>query len=409
MLWVGLIVLAVIGLILALNWNDIMATINPPEDNQGEEDKGTNNIPQRNVKTGDSETAAVTSESTTQGNVVKPIDPATKKSDDETGDTPPGEEGNNKSDPNVSKVTKGTAEHFLSEGEYYFSLNEDCKDICGTELGVNNKGELGFVSQVKCKFGGPSFRIKCFDIHGPLENTVVEKHPIYLTPVKTKGKNNFYHISRIDRKVRFYDYFNMNADGPHAYKNASRLDNEDIRPVDNDMLSSVYVPPGMGVTLYEHIRFKGQTLELFRPNENLTKLGFENRTTSAVVEECDINEKPTCFTEHKHKNYLTYTPELGFHFSDYWDSEETLALKPPVWELESSPNLSNRYAFKLVENIWSPEYVGKYIAYIKGKEEQKPGSYNRHYYVLLSDEKKQLNVAVIGFSDTPTYWEVDEA
>lgn len=94
----------------------------------------------------------------------------------------------------------------------------------------------------------------------------------------------------------------------HDYSGASktlgvgRYDLRDLEPIPNDQLSSIKIPTGLKVTLYEHEGFRGRSLTLIKdtPARVLVEKKFNDFTSSLVVEAV---EEP--------KKELTTTPQTN--------------------------------------------------------------------------------------------------
>lgn len=57
-----------------------------------------------------------------------------------------------------------------------------------------------------------------------------------------------------------------------------------LDPSWNDKISSVDIPPGVRVTLCEHVDFGGRCIQLNRPTRNLTEIGFNDAVSSLSSE-----------------------------------------------------------------------------------------------------------------------------
>lgn len=76
---------------------------------------------------------------------------------------------------------------------------------------------------------------------------------------------------------------------------AGRYDVQDLGEVENDQLSSIKIPTGMKVTLYEHGGFKGRSVSYTVDTRaaTLTNQKFNNVTSSIVVEQAIVKPVPS--------------------------------------------------------------------------------------------------------------------
>jgi hypothetical protein len=92
----------------------------------------------------------------------------------------------------------------------------------------------------------------------------------------------------------------------HDYSGASktlgvgRYDLRDLEPVPNDQLSSLKIPTGLKVTLYEHDGFRGRSLILIKdtPARVLVEKKFNDFTSSLVVEAVEEPKQEQITTPH---------------------------------------------------------------------------------------------------------------
>jgi len=86
--------------------------------------------------------------------------------------------------------------------------------------------------------------------------------------------------SPTDEKVKVYE--ECNYTGKFSALSVGKYDIQKIG-LNNDSISSIRIPPGLTVTLYEHAGFKGQSVVLTADNPCLTDLGWNDRTSSLVI------------------------------------------------------------------------------------------------------------------------------
>lgn len=298
---------------------------------------------------------------------------------------------------------------FFEEGEYFFTVSKDCEPMCKVRLGIDQNRKLGFAGQGIGDRSGPDYNIK-------------HEHPLYLTPAynekevkRNSSLKNLYHISRIDRKVYFYDYFNFNKDGKHTSRGPGEYNINDLKynngrqKMDNDTVSSIHVPPGMMVEMYEHDNWNGKKRDVVMPVERFPN--FENKMTSSKVYDCTVEKKPGCFTEDRHKNYLAYSAELGLHFNDYWDSPDVVE-DPPIWKVETNQDDAElSYAFRLHDNCFTAGAdCDLYLHFSENKTVNVPISSNRiHFSVAFLRDSIKKEIQVVTVSETPTWWRVEKA
>jgi hypothetical protein len=78
--------------------------------------------------------------------------------------------------------------------------------------------------------------------------------------------------------VCFYEHYNY-----QGLSHCTSATNGDVSATVNDRISSVRVPAGARITLYQHPGFAGKTLQLDANTPNLNNLGFNNLTSSYRV------------------------------------------------------------------------------------------------------------------------------
>jgi len=101
-------------------------------------------------------------------------------------------------------------------------------------------------------------------------NAPVATQPVTNAPVTT--------ALNIDAPI-FYTNINYGGTG---YKLSAGQHNINSMKIPNDTLSSVRIPKGFIVKLFEHSDFKGRTISLTQDTANLDSLNF-NRLTSSII------------------------------------------------------------------------------------------------------------------------------
>ncbi len=87
-------------------------------------------------------------------------------------------------------------------------------------------------------------------------------------------------------------YEDKNYRGKRKTFGVGRFNKGSLNPVGNDKISSVRVPAGMRVTLYEHDGYRGKTLTLTQNAPDIHRLGFGDKTSSLSVQRMTVPPPP---------------------------------------------------------------------------------------------------------------------
>ncbi len=130
------------------------------------------------------------------------------------------------------------------------------------------RGANGVLTCNNQTFGDPlpGVRKSCFVLQRPMRHPGVQTRP-HPVPHRARAVTLFEHANYKGRRSKF---------GP------GRWDIHQLGPVGNDRVSSLVVPPGMEVVVFEHAAFRGKR-RVYRNNANFVGHAFNDKVSSLIV------------------------------------------------------------------------------------------------------------------------------